>query len=383
MAQASRKLVPISRGLGSLPIRTYATFPTADEQLPSSIPEVPFSYVATGTRQDTSSGFKHLARFPDTKPWRGTREVPSPKLGSIPGSTGRTPLDSEVGNLIEDGSKRINPAIHSQNVVEFQTDDELSHESSKTNGRDLAPSSNFNTGPELAGRRRDWETYKSVSSAPIRQIMSEATSQNQVEQLLRNAAGRSLVRNVGFRGLPFKKVNTLRIRKFSMEFSDQHVHAQAFSTSSPRPNPTSSEPLAPEPISIDQFHQLADHYIDGLVSRLEELQEGRRDVDCEYSAGVLNLDFPPAGTYVFNKQPPNKQIWLSSPISGPKRYDYVLTSPSAPETADDMTGGDGAARSGVGVHGGERKGDWIYLRDGTTLTRLLKEELGVDMDEEG
>ena len=48
-----------------------------------------------------------------------------------------------------------------------------------------------------------------------------------------------------------------------------------------------------------------------------------------------------------------------------------------------MTGGDGAARSGVGVHGGERKGEWVYLRDGTTLTRLLKEELGVDMDEEG
>ena len=289
MAQVSRKLVPISRGLGSLPIRTYATFPTADEQLPSSIPEVSVSYVATGTRQDTSSGFKHLARFPDTKRWRGTGEVPSPKLASNPGSTGRTPLDLEAGNLIEDGSKRINPAIHSQNVGEFQTDDKIFHESSKTNARDLAPSSKFNTGPELAGRRRDWESYKSVSSAPIRQIMSEATSRNQVEQLLRNAAGRSLVRKVGFRGLPVKKVDTLRLRKFSMEFSNQHVHAHAFSTSSPRPNRTSSEPLAPEPISIDQFHQLADHCMDNLVSRLEELQEERRDVDCEYSVCFLRV----------------------------------------------------------------------------------------------
>uniref|UniRef100_A0A914RUA2 Frataxin n=1 Tax=Parascaris equorum TaxID=6256 RepID=A0A914RUA2_PAREQ len=25
------------------------------------------------------------------------------------------------------------------------------------------------------------------------------------------------------------------------------------------------------------------------------------------------------GTYVINKQTPNRQIWLSSPISGPKR----------------------------------------------------------------
>lgn len=25
---------------------------------------------------------------------------------------------------------------------------------------------------------------------------------------------------------------------------------------------------------------------------------------------------------MINKQPPNKQIWLSSPSSGPKRFDY-------------------------------------------------------------
>ena len=28
------------------------------------------------------------------------------------------------------------------------------------------------------------------------------------------------------------------------------------------------------------------------------------------------------GTYVINKQSPNRQIWLSSPVSGPKRYDF-------------------------------------------------------------
>ena len=30
----------------------------------------------------------------------------------------------------------------------------------------------------------------------------------------------------------------------------------------------------------------------------------------------------PHGTYVINKQSPNKQIWLSSPVSGPFRYDF-------------------------------------------------------------
>ena len=30
------------------------------------------------------------------------------------------------------------------------------------------------------------------------------------------------------------------------------------------------------------------------------------------------------GTYVINKQSPNRQIWLSSPISGPSRFDFDL-----------------------------------------------------------
>ncbi len=31
-------------------------------------------------------------------------------------------------------------------------------------------------------------------------------------------------------------------------------------------------------------------------------------------SGVLTLRLGPRGTYVINKQPPNKQIWLSSPF---------------------------------------------------------------------
>ena len=139
----------------------------------------------------------------------------------------------------------------------------------------------------------------------------------------------------------------------------------------------------PANITIDEYHKLSDAYIDGLVARLEELQEEREDVDVEYSvryhsrfpsylntpspfpcgqieptngpsfpqAGVLTLTFPPHGTYVLNKQPPNKQIWLSSPVSGPKRYDWV--------------------------NAGSGDGEWVYLRDGSTLSGLLEGEVGV------
>lgn len=68
------------------------------------------------------------------------------------------------------------------------------------------------------------------------------------------------------------------------------------------------------------------------------------------------------GTYILNKQPPNKQIWLSSPITGPKRFDWVLLS-----EGQDMKEGSGA-------------GDWVYIKDNTSLTELVKEELGVTVD---
>lgn len=62
-----------------------------------------------------------------------------------------------------------------------------------------------------------------------------------------------------------------------------------------------------------------------------------------------------------NKQPPNKQIWLSSPITGPKRYDWVVYGESMHQKAD----------GGIG--------DWIYLRDGSSLTQLIRKELGVEV----
>ncbi|MCJ1350045.1 MAG: Mitochondrial chaperone Frataxin [Icmadophila ericetorum] len=178
----------------------------------------------------------------------------------------------------------------------------------------------------------------------------------------------------------------------------------ASSTSS---SPIPSHTVTPTPLSNESYHILSDEFIEKLNERLEGIQEEREDVDVEYSvrcalldliagnspqpppvplsrsssssslstdsdsdseyefktfptsqAGVLTLKFPPAGTYVLNKQPPNKQIWLSSPISGPKRYDWVAEEGSADEA----------------------EGNWVYLRDGSTLRELIREELDVDLD---
>jgi len=149
--------------------------------------------------------------------------------------------------------------------------------------------------------------------------------------------------------------------------------------------PDSSEPQPPNTesaehsthaaqISDAEYHEIADQYLDTLVLALEELSEKASDgVEVEFSAGVLTVTHPKSGTYVLNKQPPNKQIWLSSPVSGPKRFDWVISGAGQHEKEDSTidAGDDGSG------------GRWVYLRDGTQLSELLKKELGVEVTKEG
>jgi frataxin len=64
--------------------------------------------------------------------------------------------------------------------------------------------------------------------------------------------------------------------------------------------------------------------------------------------GVLTIALGSSlGSYVLNKQGPNRQIWWSSPVSGPKRFEWS-----------------------------ETRGAWVSTRDASiTLTALLREEL--------
>ena len=64
---------------------------------------------------------------------------------------------------------------------------------------------------------------------------------------------------------------------------------------------------------------LEDHFDAGVTGK-KEVEEDIPEVN--YASGVLTIYLPPHGTYVINKQTPNQQIWWSSPISGPRRYEY-------------------------------------------------------------
>ncbi|KAF8930888.1 Frataxin [Dissophora ornata] len=77
-------------------------------------------------------------------------------------------------------------------------------------------------------------------------------------------------------------------------------------------------------LSDDDYHTITDACMDRMVEYFEDLGD-EHDIpgyDVEYQSGVMTLKLGDKGTYVVNKQPPNKQLWLSSPSTGPKRYDY-------------------------------------------------------------
>ncbi|CDS35538.1 expressed protein [Echinococcus multilocularis] len=103
-------------------------------------------------------------------------------------------------------------------------------------------------------------------------------------------------------------------------------------------------------LSCTEFKQLSEHVLEYLTNAFEDLSDNfdlGSEYDVSYSDGVLTIKFGSRhGTYVLNKQTPNKQIWLSSPKSGPKRYDY---NPS--------------------------NGSWIYRHDQSDLFQLLSSEI--------
>ncbi|XP_015765218.1 PREDICTED: frataxin, mitochondrial-like [Acropora digitifera] len=96
------------------------------------------------------------------------------------------------------------------------------------------------------------------------------------------------------------------------------------------------------------YHNVADETLDAIADFFEDLGESAtspKDFDVQFSSGVLTVNLGAGrGTYVINKQSPNKQIWLSSPTSGPKRYNFT-------------------------------NGSWVYSHDGVSLHSLLSSEI--------
>lgn len=109
------------------------------------------------------------------------------------------------------------------------------------------------------------------------------------------------------------------------------------------------------------FHRVADRTIHALQERVEAIVDDHCDGgDVTYGDGVLTVFLGhDEGTFVLNKQTPNRQLWLSSPVSGPFRYDYGGTTGDAEADDDEL----------------DTLGNlWVSQRDGHKLIHKLREE---------
>ncbi len=108
----------------------------------------------------------------------------------------------------------------------------------------------------------------------------------------------------------------------------------------------------------------AEHeYLTAANTTLEAIYEGALDAgsqdafgddwDVESAGGIVKVDLGERGQFVANTQTPNRQIWLSSPVSGPWRFDWDI-----------------------------RKKGWYAKRDGSKLVDMLEDELS-DLAEKG
>lgn len=114
--------------------------------------------------------------------------------------------------------------------------------------------------------------------------------------------------------------------------------------------------LASEEWPEHEFVKIAEaclEYISEIVSEIGyQATSELSDFDIGFSQGVLTINLGDQGIYVLNTQSPNRQIWMSSPKSGPWRYSW-----------------------------NHEERQWISTRDGHALSSRLSNELSVVLKE--
>ena len=110
-----------------------------------------------------------------------------------------------------------------------------------------------------------------------------------------------------------------------------------------------------------EFESEFDRLADTMQRALDEVDLGGDDeLDLSYASGVLSIRTRLHGTYVLNQHNVTRQVWLSSPVSGPSKYNWHRD------------------RTAVGEGGKQRNGQWCNERDANRdLMGLLQREFGV------
>jgi frataxin len=108
-------------------------------------------------------------------------------------------------------------------------------------------------------------------------------------------------------------------------------------------------------MDASQFESRAD----ATLARLEQALEAAAgdELDAELVGGILTLELEDGGIYQINKHSPNREIWLSSPVSGAWHFAWHAT------------------------EGSESEGVWRSTRGAERLEDLLGRELSESLGE--
>lgn len=137
---------------------------------------------------------------------------------------------------------------------------------------------------------------------------------------------------------------SFRADKFKANLSSQLRYIQSAAPHSEANNdPTKTD------MTEATFHKISDNALETIsdyICVMEDLPEelcaiakklNEDEIDISMSQGVLNINLGPSiGTWVINKQTPNRQIWWSSPVSGPRRYEYSAMKATETESNVDV-----------------------------------------------
>lgn len=117
----------------------------------------------------------------------------------------------------------------------------------------------------------------------------------------------------------------------------ESLHAAALCTahraasSASKPKVVHYSKLGMDGFTDVKYNTAADEFLDSVEAKLDALESPElEDVSC--TSGVLTIETSSKGTFIINKQAPNVQLWLSSPVSGPHHYDMVTSTDNGVET---------------------------------------------------
>ena len=73
--------------------------------------------------------------------------------------------------------------------------------------------------------------------------------------------------------------------------------------------------------TLTKFISMVDSTLNMIYDEIDKKEYSFID-NISLEEGVLTINLKEDKTYVINIQKPNKQIWLSSPFSGPRRFEF-------------------------------------------------------------